>query len=252
NEPMPINLPMEEQIDFMYEHMILAECNQAFMQMYGYTHLAEVIGKSQLELHGGSENPENRKALRDFITAGFRTENIETTEPDLLGNTKYFSNNSVGIIENGYLVRTWGTQTDITERKATEIELIKFLKAVEQSPVSIMITNMEGAIEYANPKVSEITGYQKEELIGKNPRIFNSREQDSLFYDHLWNTISSGKDWTGEFHNKKKNGELFWEHASISPILNEKGEITHYLAFKEDITKRKQAEKALKESMLNL
>ncbi|PKP32291.1 MAG: hypothetical protein CVT99_06020 [Bacteroidetes bacterium HGW-Bacteroidetes-16] len=131
---------------------------------------------------------------------------------------------------------------DISERKRVENEISKLSHAVEQSPASIIVTDLEGNIEYVNPKTLEITGYTKEELIGKNPRIINSGEKPKEEYHQLWATILSGKEWFGEFHNKKKNGELYWESASISPILNEKQKIINYLAIKEDITERKRFE----------
>jgi len=135
-----------------------------------------------------------------------------------------------------------GMVRDITEYKKAEEELLKLSRAVEQSPASIIITDTNGNIEYINPKVTQITGYTSEEVIGKNPRIFSSGEKLKSDYKVLWETISSGKEWQGEFHNKKKNGELYWESVSISPIINEKGVITHYLAVKEDITDQKRAE----------
>jgi PAS domain S-box-containing protein len=141
---------------------------------------------------------------------------------------------------------------DITKRKIAEEELHKLSLAVEQSPVSIVITDTQGNITYANPKAFETTGYTFEEIKGKNPRILKSGETPSTEYKALWDTISSGHQWQGLFHNKKKNGELYWESSSISPILDSSGKITHYVAVKEDITKRKLAEDELKESELKL
>ncbi len=131
---------------------------------------------------------------------------------------------------------------DITERKFFEKELLKLSRAVEQSPVSVVVTDLNGNIEYVNPKTLHVTGYTKEELVGKNPRILSSFEKSKNEYKQLWNTITSGNVWFGEFHNKKKNGELYWESASISPILNEKKEIINYVAIKEDITEQKRFE----------
>lgn len=133
-----------------------------------------------------------------------------------------------------------GLARDITERKHDEEQLRKLSRAVEQSPISIILTDTQGNIEYANPKTLKVSGYELAELIGKNPKIFSAGEKPKEAYKVLWQNITSGKEWQGEFHNKKKNGELFWEQASISPILNKEGEITHYLAVKEDITERKQ------------
>jgi PAS domain S-box-containing protein len=137
---------------------------------------------------------------------------------------------------------------DITERKDTENRLRRLSRAVEQSPASIVITDTAGRIEYVNPKFVEVTGYTFEEVHGKNPRILKSGEMPPEGYKQLWSTITSGGEWRGEFHNKKKNGELYWEVASISPLMNETGIITHFLAVKEDITERKRAEEALQES----
>jgi PAS domain S-box-containing protein len=137
---------------------------------------------------------------------------------------------------------------DITERKKAEEELRKLSQAVEQSPVSVAITNIHGEIEYVNPKFTEITGYSKEEAIGQNPRILKSGEMPAEKHTQLWQTISSGKAWFGEFQNTKKNGESYWEMASISPIVDPAGNITHYLVIKEDITDRKLYEKALLDS----
>ncbi len=142
----------------------------------------------------------------------------------------------------------WGIGFDITEKITLNETVHKLSRAVEQSPVSIMITNKLGDIEYVNPYFCSTTGYSFDELIGKNPSILKSGEQNKEFYKDLWNVISNGKEWRGEFHNRKKNGELFWEWATISQIKNEKGETTHFLAVKEDITQRKRMEKELLES----
>jgi PAS domain S-box-containing protein len=130
--------------------------------------------------------------------------------------------------------------TDITERKLAEEEIRKLFRGVEQSPAAIVITNKDGDIEYVNSKFIETTGYSYNEVLGKNPRILSSGETSSEEYKILWETIKSGNDWKGEFHNKKKNGELYWESVSISPIKNEKGEITHFIEMKEDITEKKK------------
>ncbi len=134
---------------------------------------------------------------------------------------------------------------DITERKHTQDKIKQLSQAVEQSPVAIVITNKIGIIEYVNPKFIETTGYSYEEIIGSNPRVLKSGHTTQNEYKHLWETISSGNEWYGEFHNKKKDGTYYWESASISPILNSQGEITHYIAIKEDITERKLIEQQL-------
>jgi PAS domain S-box-containing protein len=142
--------------------------------------------------------------------------------------------------ENGQSSGIVGVTRDISQRRKATSELRKLSRAVEQSPNSIVITGIDGTIEYANPITFKLTGYTPEELIGKNPRIFSTGETSKAEYELLWNTISAGKDWEGEFHNKKKNGELFWESATISPILDEKGNIIHFLSIKKDVSESKK------------
>ncbi|MDR3609557.1 MAG: PAS domain S-box protein [Ignavibacteriaceae bacterium] len=129
---------------------------------------------------------------------------------------------------------------DISDRKRTEDKLNTLNNAIEQSPVTIVITKPDGSIEYVNPKFYEITGYSSQEVIGKNPRILQSGDKPKQEYEELWNIILSGNTWQGEFHNKKKNGELYWEDAIISPILDNKGNITHFVGIKDDITEKKK------------
>ncbi|MCB0212223.1 MAG: ammonium transporter [Anaerolineae bacterium] len=142
-----------------------------------------------------------------------------------------------------------GIFRDITERKKTEEQLQRLMAAVEQSANTIVITNLEGYIEYANPSFERTTGYTLEEAKGVHTRVLKSGKTSQEEYKDLWETIISGGIWHGEFSNKKKNGEHYWESASISPIRNTKGEITHFLAVKEDITERKKIENALQEQV---
>ena len=144
------------------------------------------------------------------------------------------------------------TFIDITERKRAERELRKLSTVVEQSPSVIVITDRAGNIEYTNPKFLEVTGYTAEEVCGKNPRVLQSGETTIDEYKRLWNTILSGQEWRGQFHNRKKNGDLYWEEAVIAPIKNENGKITNFVAIKEDITRRKSSEEKLKQALDDL
>jgi PAS domain S-box-containing protein len=119
---------------------------------------------------------------------------------------------------------------------------------VEQNPASIVITDIKGNIEYVNKKFCDLTGYSKEEAIGQNPRMLKSDDSSPEAAKDLWDTILSGNEWKGEFHNKKKNGDLYWELASISAVKNPDGEAVNFLAIKEDITERKKVIESLKES----
>ena len=131
---------------------------------------------------------------------------------------------------------------DITDRKRAEDMLRQLSRAVEQSPASIVITDPKGAIEYVNPKFTNITGYSLAEVLGRNSRVLKSGDKSPEAYRELWQTILAGKEWHGEFHNRTKHGELYWESASISPIRDDSGRTTHFVAVKEDVTARKQTE----------
>lgn len=180
-----------------------------------------------------------------FLEKAFSSNVVETCELNISTNTdlpKYVSLN--GIV-SGIGVPCLVTMVDITDRKLVEKELRKLLRAVEQSPDSIFITNFIGEIEYANPAMIHHSGYSNNELMGQNPRIFGSGEKTKEENTEIWDTIVSGQVWKGEFHNKKKNGELYWESASISPLTDISGNITNFLSIAEDITEKKKLIKDL-------
>jgi len=146
--------------------------------------------------------------------------------------------NQLSVANNNYV-------RQILENLAKEEERLKLYWAVHQSPVSIIITDLKGDIEYINPCFTNITGYNLDEVKGNNPRFLKSGDLSKEVYEKIWNTITTGNTWHGEFRNKKKNGEYFWVSASISAIKNPLGEISHYLSVQEDITFKKNAEKEL-------
>lgn len=409
DKPMDLNLPVEEQMVYISDHMILAECNDAFVNMYGAGSRNEIIGKAHPFFQGNPSNPVNREALLNFITDGYRAENAITEEINSSSQKLNFSNNSIGIIENNQLVRIWGTQTDITEKikadriqqvlytisnaalssvslpklieiisneigklldstnfyiafynektnmlstiyekdekdvidtwpaeksitgyvikkqkslfvkdfemealvREGEIELygtlskiwlgvplmmdqkaigavvvqsydnpeaysdkdkqilefvshqisisierkrveqkLKLLnRAINQSSVSIVITNKDGLIEFTNPKFTEASGYLPEEAMGKNPSILKSGKHSKEFYHEIWQTLAKGNAWNGEICNKRKNGTLYWENVYISPVEGEDGEISHYVGIKEDINEKKLLEETQRITM---
>ena len=134
---------------------------------------------------------------------------------------------------------------DLTFQRNTADELKKLYLMVEQSPVSIILTDLKGDIVYVNPWFTKITGYSLEEVKGKNPRILKSGETSEEEYKKLWDTITSGNIWRGEFHNVKKNGELYWESAVIAPVKDTRGKIVNYIGIKEDITELKKLQAQL-------
>lgn len=142
-----------------------------------------------------------------------------------------------------------GIRTDVTDFKNAELELRKLNAAVEQSSSIVVITDKNGSIEYVNPKFTEVTGYFSSEVLGRNPNILKSGETSETDYKVLWETILDGREWVGEFLNLKKDGTPYWAASTISPIISSEGEITHFLAIKEDITDRKESDAALREKM---
>lgn len=150
--------------------------------------------------------------------------------------------------ENGNPLRVLGTHRDITEEKKSEEEYIKLYQAIMQSPISVIITDADGYIEFFNPAFCKITGWNDFELFGKKPNILKSGFHPAAYYEKLWKTINAGNEWQGEFKNKKKNGEFYWELASISPIRNSYGTITHFVKISENISYLKKIEKDLKKA----
>ena len=141
---------------------------------------------------------------------------------------------------------------DITERKQAESELRTLSTAIEQSPLSVVITDLDANIQYVNPHFISTTGYSKEEAVGQNPRILQSGQTPKEIYVELWKALTSGQVWRGELINKRKNGEVYWEEAHIAPVIDSAGAPMLYVAVKLEITQRKQAEEALRQSEAKL
>ncbi|MBF0445343.1 MAG: PAS domain S-box protein, partial [Magnetococcales bacterium] len=221
--------------------------NAAFTALSGYSH-QEAIGKKPDILQSGKHDDDFYKHLWDEIKAGrvwqgeitnkkkdgtlYIQESVITPVPDSSGQIKHF----VAI------------QQDITEKINVQNERNKFWMVVEQSPISVVITDTEGDIQYVNPQFSKSTGYSEHEVLGKNPRILKTEETEVSVYKQMWQDISDGRTWRGELLNRKKNGETFWESTTIAPIFNEEGQIQNYLAIKEDITQKKRYESNLKQA----
>ncbi len=164
------------------------------------------------------------------------------TQADFLGNVVPL------LDETGKPCGAVAALIDITNRKQAEETTRKLCRAVEQCPETVVITDLAGNIEYVNPKFTQLTGYAQEEVLGMNLSILKSGQTPEHVYQQMWDTILAGREWRGEFCNQKKNGEIYWESASISPISNGNGIMTHFIAVKEDITERKQTEAMLREN----
>lgn len=217
--------------------------NKADWLASGGKHMEEVIGRTDFESY-----PEDMAARfweddKAVLESGMPVMDREEPGLDAQGNPAWVMTTKVPLRnDNGDIIGLVGVGRDVTSQKQSDEKVRQLSRAVEQSASTIVITDVDGSIAYVNSKFTETTGYTREEALGKNPRILKSGYTSQDEYRNLWETISSGREWRGEFHNRKKNGDLYWESATISPILNEAGEITHYLAVKEDITGRKQVE----------
>jgi two-component system, cell cycle sensor histidine kinase and response regulator CckA len=226
------------------ETNLYVEVNEKCLTLSGYTR-DEIIGRTPEQV--GWTDPKVREQLREQLQRNGRILDFETTlrkKDGTLLNCLY-SATIVTVRGRKHLI---SISLDITERKRVEIELRKLSQAVEQSPVSIVITDPQAAIEYVNPKFTQLTGYTLDELRGQNSRQLKGDNTSPEEYRRLWETITQGKQWQGQFHNRKKNGFLYWEQATISPILDAQGRITHFLAVKEDITERKRLEDQLRQA----
>lgn len=148
----------------------------------------------------------------------------------------------------GRAVRILGVTRDMTERKRSEESLRKLSRIIEQAPLSVAITDLNGAIEYINPHFTRVTGYTPADLKGRNPRLLKSGGTPDHVYREMWETLTAGQVWRGELHNRKKNGEVYVEEAVIAPVVDEAGKVSHYVALKQDVTERKRTEQALAES----
>jgi PAS domain S-box-containing protein len=223
--------------------------NRKLVEIFGLP--AELIGTPDDELvlrHAvaATKNPESFLARVRYLYA--HPEQTSRDEIELKNGSvldRYSS--PVNGKDGQYYGRIW-TFRDITERKRRENTLRQLSAAVEQSPVSVVITDLDGNVTYVNRKFTDCTGYSLEDIRGKNPRILNSGYSTPEMYRELWTTIRNGGEWRGEFRNRKKNGEFYWESAAISPILDAHGSIASFLAVKEDITERRALEADLRQA----
>ena len=224
-------------------------CNPATASILGYDgpeELIESITDMERQLY---VDPARRRELFAMLSTAPVVKNFEVEFYRKDGSKRWVSLSArPHFNEKSELLYIDGIIQDIADAKRAEETLIKLSQAVEQSPVTIVITDTGGLIEFVNPKFVQLTGYGREEVLGKSPGLLRSESTLPATYRKMWDTITQGKVWEGEFINRKKNGELFSERATISPIKNKDGVTTHYLAIKEDITERRQLEAQLLQS----
>ena len=226
---------------------VAIDFNISFLKMFGYNH-EELVGKDITKIiYPKKYHKIVSKNRINNITRAYELEGIRKD-----GSVFPIEIEAKNIIlKKNKTIRVTAFR-DITELKRAEAENKKLSIAIEQSANTIIITDIHGNIEYTNPKFTEITDYTAAEALGKNPRILNSGLQSKEYYAQMWQTIISGKIWNGEFQNKAKNGTLFWEHVTITPIKDDAGEIINYLAIKEDITAKKKSEEKLRNAVVEI
>jgi PAS domain S-box-containing protein len=239
---------MNESLTLLNDYFEIVYVNEEAIKLLGYKK-EEMIGKPYSSLFA------SRDDANSWIKKALLTDSIKGYETTLLSSSGAAVDIllSVSIIkEDNDIAGAVCIASDIRPLKRSSEELKVLHTAVEQSPASVVITDIGGSITYVNPKFCSVTGYTKQEALGQNPRILNSGEKPREEYSAMWKKLLSGDEWHGIFHNKKKNGELFWESVSISPIKNSRGGTISFIAIKEDITEQRKAEDELKSSYTKL
>jgi len=218
----------------------ILQANAAACGMFGMTE-DELIGRGRSGLFA-PDDPRSEALVRKRALDGKVSGEAEFLRK---GGSRFTAELNSVIVEDGRLA--FVILRDVSDRIRSDQRLRHLSLAIEQSPVSVIITDTAGRICYVNSRFVELTGYSQEEVEGQNPRFLRSGRTAPETYRELWASITAGKEWHGEFLNKKKNGDLFWESVSISPIVGEDGGISHFLAVKENITERKRSEAFLRQ-----
>lgn len=233
---------------------IFIDCNKACEFILGSSK-EQIIGKSPSEI-SPQYQPNGRLSdeyAKEIIEEAFLTGSTEFEWTHLKADgSPVIIDIKLSVVQaNGenLLFTTW---RDVTAQREAEVLIKKLTSAVEQSPISIFITDIDGNIEYVNPFTLSVTGYSYEELIGQNPRLLKSGFTNPKVYDELWKTITGGLVWRGVLNNRRKNGSIYWESTTITPIINDAGIITSFIAIKEDITERTKIEHQIKQLNVNL
>ena len=221
-------------------------CNRAFEQLFQVqreevagTHIVQLLASPELE--DEVREVARRTGEGELVHGSVRRKRKDGTLVDV---ELYV----VPLTMDGKVIGRYGIYLDITERKRAEAENARLAAAVAQAGEGVAVTDCKGIIQYVNPAFTEITGYSAAEALGQNPRILKSGEQDPPFYQDLWKTISNGRVWRGELINRRKDGMLYREEMTIAPVRDSSGAITNFVATKQDITQRKRAEEALRQS----
>ncbi|OHD23250.1 MAG: hypothetical protein A2Y38_24240 [Spirochaetes bacterium GWB1_59_5] len=225
-------------------------CNTGFALAAGLGCAADIVGKTDFDLPWKSKEAAAYRADdSQVISTQLSKLHIEETQHQSDGIIHWYDTSKIPLFDScKHVIGVLGVATDVSEKKRQETHLRKLILAIEQSPTTILITDINGSIEYVNPKFLELTGYSRDEVMGKNPRILKSDTTPPSIYPELWNTIKDGGIWKGIFRNKRKDGSLYIEEALIAPVTDENGKQIAYIAVKEDITERERILGELHES----
>jgi len=227
-------------ISYKDENLRYLIANRAYENFYN-VRVRDIIGKTDFDFMP----KEVAKLLKESDEAALKSKGPFEKEESIGDHYFYTVKQSVWD-EKGNIIGIVSVTRDITERRQIEEEMRKLSTAIEQAADSIFITDKNGIIEYLNPALEKLSGYSKNEVIGKTPSILKSGKHDQQFYENLWNTILSGKVYYGEMINRKKNGEFYYIERTITPIKDSKGNITHFVSIGMDVTKCKYLETELK------
>lgn len=234
----------DNAVIFTDAHRKITWVNDAFTRLTGYT-LDEAKGKNPSLLQGDKTDQATVQRMRAALDAG------QHVKEEILNYSKdgreYLNALEISPLRSagGTLTGFMAIQRDVTERRRRESELANLRMAVEQAANAIVITDIGGTIEYVNPAFEKVTGYTAAEVVGQNPRVLKSGRQPKEFYEDLWGTVTAGRTWRGLFQNRRKDGGLYWESATISPVCGPDGQIRRFIAVKENITDRIEAQQAL-------
>jgi PAS domain S-box-containing protein len=229
---------------FDLESLRFRAVNEAMVRAYGWSR-KECLGMTIEAIRDPAEMPALRRRIAEVPECSFRAgvwrhraRDGREILADITAHRMSYEGRDCMLI----------AAQDVTEHRKAEEQLLTLSRAVEQSPAAIVITDTAGTILFVNPQFCRSTGFAREEAIGKNPRILKSGLHPPEFYAGLWRTISAGQEWRGELQNRRKDGTLYWEAATISPVTDPDGRVTHFVAVKEDVTSRKVLEEQLRQS----
>lgn len=221
---------------------VITFANRALAKIHGVESLEQLVGRSFMEFIPPVELKRVKGLFVSAVETGNPAEVIETqiVRPD--GETVFVEVKPVPILDRGRVVGLRGILRDVTERKRAEGRIRLQAAALEAAANGIIITDRNGTIRWVNPAFTWLTGYTAKEAIDRNPRILRSGQHDQAFYHNLWETVLSGRVWQGKTVNRRKDGSLYTEEQTITPVRDERGDITHFIAIKQDITGRKRLE----------